>query len=335
MALERVDLETHEPMPVGTESGGHETQLRAINPRASEGFSLETKKVNLAAEIGGTLVPATLEFPADPDNIEDSRPLTIVNGYGAKKFGYDGLRAALAQHGKAAISMQPYGLQSFASRFGRDHFLHPEILLSKALYGVMRKTQDNADQYPELDVEKFDLAGHSLGLHTSTTTALHKPDMVASITNVEGVGCENSRSLWRMLGRIRPFLRHEALPAYREDGLKFEKGTLHAIRSEIDYFFPHLTQAVIRGYMAATCDNRQDLAYLKREHNIKLAAILGNRDQLIPADETVRASWGLFDYAKVIDANHLGPVTDPYVFAHEIVTCIDHLRSDPQPQSVT
>jgi pimeloyl-ACP methyl ester carboxylesterase len=310
------------------EQSGHEAapeQLFDVHLHTNGGVLLETEEFRRTAQIARTIVPYTLEVPKE---LRDPRPLVIVNGYGAKKFPYDGLRAAVAQLGKPAVSMHPYGFQKWFSGWDPRHLAHPEQLLSKAVWGVMRDVRENQEEYDQLDTEQFDLAGHSMGLRISTVVAMHKPTSVAKIINVQGVGCESENGLLRMIPRVIPFIKDEAIPAYRSGKLQFEKGMWHAFRSELDYFFPNFPLAMAEGIMAGTADNRDDLRYLKRRHGIGLAAIVGTGDNLIPAHKTVAESWGLFDHGVVLDGKtHLDPIAEPDVFAREIVKAIDFMNN--------
>lgn len=321
--------ETH-----GASENSQTLELLGNDPHENEDrFLIETRTLRGAAEIGRAVVPFTVEFPEDPADIVDPRPKLIINGYGGKEFGYDAIRTELAKRGNFAISMRPYGFVSWFDEWDPRHLFQAEKPRSKAAWGVMRAVQQDEALYEGIDTEKFDLIGHSWGLHVAVTVAKHKPHAVANIINKEGVGCEDSNSIFRMIPRILPFIKDEAWPAYKNGELEFAKGWQHALRSEIDYFLPNFPKAMAEAYTAATADVRQDLGYLKRVHNIGLAALVGTADNLIPADKTVAASWHRFDYGVVLeDATHMDPISSVKAarFADEIVKALQYLNN-PTP----
>jgi pimeloyl-ACP methyl ester carboxylesterase len=296
-------------------------------PRVDEGVLLETKKFRGMAEIGRAVVPFTLEYPADPDQIADSTPALLLNGYGAKEFGYHKPREASAQRAKPTISMRPYGFLKWYDQLDPSLIRHPEATRSKAAWGVIRCLQDNANSLEGVDVNQVDAVGHSWGLDIAVQLALRKPGTVRNIVNAEGVGCEETHNLMRMMPRVLPFGRKEMIPAIRRRELDFEGGVVHALLSELDYFFPHLPKAMAEGYRAGTADVRGALKYLKRTQNLGLAAIVGAKDNLIPADKTIAASWGSFDYGVVVDGDHLLPINQPELFADEMIKAINYLNS--------
>lgn len=276
----------------------------------------DTRVLRRTAQIGRTAVPYSLEIPTE---INDPKPVLIFNGYLGMEFAYNGLRHSIAQMGKPAITMHPYGVNGFFSHMDPRRLNQPERAMSRAAWGVIRDTQANQDEYPDLEVGQIDASAHSLGLKIAVETAKHKPHAFTSITKVEGVGCEE-HDLRTFARRAPRFLRDEIVAALSSGALKFEEGLWHAARSEIGYCLPDLPLTVARGLMAARANCQTDISYLRRRHNIMFAAIVGGKDNLISAEKTLANALGLFDGYRILeDADHLGPITNPEPFAQAIV----------------
>ena len=282
------------------------------------------------AQVGDVSVPLTLEFPAHPIDVKDNRIAMILNGYLAKEFAYDGLRHALAKRGKPALTMHPHGYTGHLEWLDINQWLHPDRVRSRATWAVVRHLQSAPRAFERygLDINTLDLAGHSFGFLTGLELAQEHPDIINSITNIGGVGCETQQSAWRMLPRTLEFMVHELLPAVgATHQVTARKGWNHAIVSEWDYLASNPGRCLAEGLMAATIDSRGLVRELNRDYRrIGVTAILGLDDHLIPAYKSLRGSAELFNPITLITDGHLGPQIHPDWFAEALLMNIARLK---------
>ncbi len=292
-----------------------ETHQVALEHPRPEGVFSPTEEFHGETHIARACIRYTLEIP---EVISDPTPVIIINGYGGKKFGYEALAGQIAGQGKPTIRLDPPRDQTAAAGFHPKHLLHPERLQSQAVWAIVRNVREQQKDNGEIDLDQFDLMGHSMGGYIATKLARMKPEVVRSIVLFSSAGLDG-HSIFTMAKRLPEFMREELMPAVLHNELKIEKGKAHAFWSEVDYTLHNPLRTVLEGFAVGGCDIRSDIAFLKHEHGIGIAAIVGTNDRLLPGNETIRKSGHLFDHLRVLTGGHLLPLTKPEDSAEAVV----------------
>lgn len=264
---------------------------------------ISTIRTHGVATIAGARVEYTSEQPANEDEITDPVPLLITHGFGGIKGSYRNMRSAVAQSGKPAVTYRPARSQGMRGNLNPHNLLHPEELLSKAAWGVMRSIEQ-AQGY-----NIFDVSGHSMGGRTAADVAIHHPEHVRTAIFVAAVGLDE-HSVPEMLKRGTRFLKADLAPALpqlirdNDSRLAFEA---------VHYILRNFPRTVAEGLTAAGCDLHQRIARLG-DYGIRTAAIQFQRDTFFPLEAVTAYSQHLFDKYFVYEdplSNHITPQTDP------------------------
>ena len=291
-----------------------------IDFHVSPDFGIPTSVYRSSTRVPGTKqsVAFTIESPADEVDLIDDVPVLILHGLAGVEPSYGGLRHALAQMGKRAVTWKPVrsggGLKDLDPRV----YLHPSLLASRAGLGVAR----GVEEYTGHGV--FDGFAHSNGGQTATDLAIHRPKLFRTITMASVVGLD-PHNLGHMVDRLAKFGRHDFVPSLGRlaNEPKF-------IRQEVDYFGRNLSLTFSEAISAGTCNLHERINRVKAK-GIPVAAIQFALDDFHPADAVTKHSSHLFDAYSVFKdptARHTAPQTDPEGVAEAhlelIVSMLEH-----------
>lgn len=277
--------------------------VTSINPSQTErGFfydeqteSVPTSVYTGIGRVAGMNLAVEYTFEGPETGGQDT-PLLIFNGLAGTEGAYDEFRSEVAQRGKPAISVRPV-----RGDYHLGHMLHPQKLASKAGLGVMR------DVTAEAGYEKYDVWAHSFGGQPATELAIHRPELVRTVTLASAVGLDD-HNLPKMIERLGDFARKDFLPSLGK------LATMPSfIRDEVEYFGRNPALTLAEALSAGSCSLHERVQRV-RELGIPVGAILYARDDFHPAEAVVRHSSHLFDARHIYrdpEARHTSPQTDP------------------------
>lgn len=279
-------------------------------------------------EIAGATIPYSI---AIPEKITNPHPAVIAHGYCTPYAAYEGLQHAMAANGQiTGLYYSPRNQKNLAGLHTK-HFVHPERLLSQAVWGIMRGVIAQGDEIG-LESDKFQLTGHSMGGYSVVNAAINHPEFIDSLLLNQPVGIGNNTTM-KLIMRLPTFMRRELIPAIIHEEEKISdplKILLHSLR----YVARNPYKTALEGINASSCNSRQKIADLGAI-GIKTAVVVGLADTLISATDAATHSGQHVDiFAAYADAraNHLYPITRPLETALSLQQILRALKTTSVPQ---
>lgn len=267
---------------------------------------------------------------AVPEKVTNPHPAVIAHGYCTPYAAYEGLQQAMAANGQVTgLYYSPRNQKGLAGLHTK-HLGHPERLLSQAVWGVMRGMLARRREI-DLESDKFQLTGHSMGGYSVVNAALNHPKFVDSLLLNQPVGIGNNSTL-KLVKRLPTFMSKELVPAILHEEEQISE-PLKILLHSLKYILSNPTRAAAEGINASSCNSRQKIAQL-REQDIKTAVVVGLADTLISATDAAIHSGREVDvfaaYANP-NANHLHPITRPLETAHTLHQIAQEMKNPSTP----
>jgi pimeloyl-ACP methyl ester carboxylesterase len=300
--------------PPTTMSGSEQltaAPLSALPSPAEKGFfypeltrPVPTQTIEAIGKIAGTDVDigCTIEGPADKSLEIDRIPLLVAGGYFGPETAYDEYRSQLAQRGKWAVTWNSARSLGLWHDLNLLNVMHPQILASRTALGVTRAVTEATG------FKKFDGSGHSNGCQPIAELAIHRPDLMRTITFKGGVGLDQHNIL-QMAPRLGNFfIKDVARPRIAKLALDSEFA-----KEEIEYAAANVPLTFAEMYSAGSCNLHRHIKKI-RQLGTPIAAIQYPQDDFFPLEAVERDSRHLFDIFHVFrdpSIRHTGPQEDP------------------------
>ncbi|MCA9342701.1 alpha/beta hydrolase [Candidatus Saccharibacteria bacterium] len=271
-----------------------------------------TLTIERKTQIGGAIVPYTVEYPEEPI---DEVPVLITAGFYGIEPGYREIRNSFAEQGKIAITYRR-GIRQGTDFFNPKHFLKPYRLTQQSPYAVMK------DLHTLGDFEQFDVVGHSMGGTTAADIARHHPEYFRSIILLGSAGL-NGHGISNLAKRSPLFIAKEVIPAIPQLATKFDKEDfMHAV----EYVSSNPIRVISEALHVAKHDIREDFTALK-EANINSAIIAFTQDEFFPIEEVRLHSADLPDSYQEHPGKHTAPQVEPKNVATTILNMLSIINS--------
>jgi hypothetical protein len=260
--------------------------------------------------VGGVMSQYTVETPTDVENPES---IIIAPGFFGIEAAYGPLRHMLASElGMQAITVRsPRGL----SEPGSHSIWHPERLMAKAIWGVIR------NEYSHRGNTGYHVVGHSMSgpaIVAATEHIIEKkgPDFVESVTLLASAGA-TPHNVFDLARRGVREIRRDIIPNIRimREMLK-DAGTPQELLFDLMSYGLH-TQTVREALNVTRSDVRSGLHHLS-EHGVKSYGIFFNEDEFFPgaaAEKHIKPHLSGFVRMPGV---HVLPQIEPLLVAHTI-----------------
>lgn len=257
-------------------------------------------------------------------------PLILIPGFAAPSVVYVALAAKLADSGKNTAIYRPRRKQTAGAAFSPRHLRSVLDYQMQTVHDVMKTVRD------ETDVTDFDLSGHSMGNAIGTGVAYHheiqRPRSGMHIRHLisdAGAGLDVPEettireSVKRHADRMPNVFRYEI----KEQVPKMLEVAPQNMMREAMAHVRDIGRLAREGWQVMTAPNVSPrLERLQKDSDIKIGALLPEKDQFFFVDEVKARSGHLLDVATVIpEAYHVHANTHPDEHAQYMLELLQDL----------
>jgi len=283
----RYDKQTHESADGGSAQGEQVQRTEFVNGKAKLGrFSFVHYSLQIPRE-------------AHDDTLE-----IHVNGFGAAKPSYRGVRKASAEAGQISASMRPARGTTVGDLAHPTTLFHAEEYESESVLAVME------DIERRFGLSRVKLRSHSMGGRAGVAAAEAAPEKIENVTLVNAAGLE-PHSLFTMAARLPRFVNTNVRPHM---GMLYQE--FHEPQVIID-FARYAIQNPLRTAAEAVSICRADIRDRVRQlgaRGVAVSIIDAQADSLLP-NKTVESTLGpdvqYYSMHPNPEIGHLGPQTHP------------------------
>ncbi len=290
--------------PPVSEASQIERHLRIV---PEQSLIIPTVVVKDMAWIDGMKIPFTVEMPLE---ITDEVPLVLMNGYFGIEASSAGLRKAIAEQGKPAVT---YKIQRGSMRhlLDLDHHLHPEKLHAQATHAVLRAVRS------DYDIEQVDVAPHSMAGLTLASLNHKALQHIRQAHMMAPVGI-NEMSMLGLGKRVPHLIMEDVIPLLRNLPFAVDSDGLR----DVARYLANPVRLLSDGLAISFCDTRERLQEIREVYDMPITTTWFAQDAIITAAEGHERARGYVDesmYFADRTAGHNAPINRYETVARHLV----------------